>query len=78
MDAGLMDIAPTVLHLAGAPVPEEADGRVLLDLFEEGSEPRRRSIQREPAELAQEAGEAYTEEELAQVEKQLRDLGYLG
>lgn len=78
MDAGLMDIAPTVLHLAGVPVPEEADGQVLLDLFQEESEPRRRPIQREPAGLAQKAGEAYTEEELAQVEKQLRDLGYLG
>ncbi|MDQ7028785.1 MAG: alkaline phosphatase family protein [Ardenticatenia bacterium] len=78
MDVGLMDIAPTVLHLAGAAVPEEADGRVLLDLFDEESEPRRRPIQREPVGLAAEAGEAYTEEELAQVEKQLRDLGYLG
>jgi len=78
MDARLIDIAPTALHLAGAPVPEEADGRVLLDLFEEGSEAHRRPIRREPSGLAGEVGEAYTEQELEQVEKQLRDLGYLG
>jgi len=43
-----------------------------------GSEPHRRPIRREPVGLAAEGGEAYTEEELAQVEKHLRDLGYLG
>ncbi|MFQ6057993.1 MAG: alkaline phosphatase family protein [Anaerolineae bacterium] len=78
LDAGLMDIAPTVLHLAGVPVPKEADGQVLLDLFEEDAEPRRRSVVRELAGIGEGAGEAYTAEELAQVKKQLQDLGYLG
>ncbi len=78
VDAGLMDIAPTVVHLMGHAVPEEADGRVLLDLFETESAPRQRPIEYERAGLAEGEGEAYTEEELAQVEQQLRDLGYLG
>lgn len=78
LDAGLMDIAPTVLHLMGVPVPEEADGRVLLDLFKEEAEPRRRPVVQESAGIGQGVGEPYTAEELAQVEQQLRDLGYLG
>ena len=78
MDAGLMDIAPTVLHLLGVPVPEEADGRVLLDLFCEDAEPRRRPVARETALGGRSVGQAYTDEEMEQIEKQLRVLGYLG
>ncbi|NOZ28444.1 MAG: hypothetical protein GXP39_10390 [Chloroflexi bacterium] len=78
MDAGLMDIAPTVLHLLGAPVPEEADGWVLLDLFSEDAEPRRRPVAREATLGGRSAEQAYTDEEMEQIERQLRDLGYLG
>ena len=33
-DAGLLDIAPTVLHLLGVPVPDDMDGRVLTEMLE--------------------------------------------
>ena len=33
-DAELLDIAPTVLHLLGVPVPDDMDGRVLTELLE--------------------------------------------
>ena len=29
----LVDLAPTILHLSGLPVPDDMDGRVLGDLF---------------------------------------------
>jgi hypothetical protein len=32
--ADLLDIAPTVLHLLGVPVPDDMDGRVLTELLE--------------------------------------------
>ncbi len=32
----LIDLAPTILHRLGRPIPGEMDGRVLLELFEEG------------------------------------------
>jgi predicted AlkP superfamily phosphohydrolase/phosphomutase len=32
--AGLIDMAPTILHLMGQPVPDDMDGRVLEELFE--------------------------------------------
>ncbi len=35
-DASVIDIAPTILHLAGLPVPEDMDGRVLTELLAPG------------------------------------------
>ena len=32
--ANLLDIAPTVLHLLGVPVPDDMDGRVLTELLD--------------------------------------------
>lgn len=34
MTAGIYDLMPTVLHLLGLPIPEDLDGRVLLDAFD--------------------------------------------
>lgn len=78
-DAGLMDIAPTVLHLANVPIPSETDGQALLDLFSPGSEPAQRLPQYVPLGL-DDTGDRhdYTADEMAQVEQQLRDLGYMG
>jgi len=77
-DAGLMDIAPTVLHLMGVPVPEETDGRVLLDLFAESAPIRKREICTEPLGIEGEKANEYTVDELAEIEEQLRGLGYIG
>jgi len=40
----IYDIAPTILHLYGLPIPRDMDGRVLEEIFEEGSEMARRPI----------------------------------
>ena len=42
--ARLIDIAPTVLHMMGLPVPQDMDGRVLKELFKEESEPAQRDV----------------------------------
>jgi predicted AlkP superfamily phosphohydrolase/phosphomutase len=83
--ADLMDIAPTVLHLLGVPVPDDMDGRVLAELLDPSVAPASLSSSQEPtpapvpafapapaAEL-----EAYTEEEDAAIQQRLADLGYL-
>ena len=31
------DIAPTILHIFGLPIPTDTDGRVLMEIFEEDS-----------------------------------------
>lgn len=76
--ANLIDIAPTVLHLMETPIASESDGRVLFELFAKDSPPQKREIVTKDA-LAhnQSQSDEFTAEEAAQVEKQLRDLGYL-
>ena len=36
--AKIYDIAPTILHIFGLPIPNDMDGRVLMEIFEEDSE----------------------------------------
>ncbi|WP_087036117.1 alkaline phosphatase family protein [Thermococcus litoralis] len=37
-NAKIYDIAPTILHIFGLPIPNDMDGRVLTEIFEEDSE----------------------------------------
>ena len=43
-DARIYDVAPTVLHMLGMPVPDDMDGGVLQQVFKEGSEPAQRQV----------------------------------
>lgn len=38
----IIDIAPTILHIFGLPIPNDMDGRVLVEIFERNSEFARR------------------------------------
>jgi predicted AlkP superfamily phosphohydrolase/phosphomutase len=72
--ARILDLAPTILHLMGLPVPDDMDGRVLTEVLST-SHP----VERRPAGLAGEgAGAGLSVEETAEVEERLRALGYLG
>ncbi|MFY9555215.1 MAG: alkaline phosphatase family protein [Blastocatellia bacterium] len=68
------DFAPTLLHLAGLPVPEGLDGRVMEEILMEGRLPVRLT-----AVKSQAKGEAerLTTEEEKVIEDKLRGLGYL-
>ncbi len=77
--ASLMDIAPTLLHLYDQPVPPDMDGRVLAEMLtdahraahpiRQGTQPARRD--------ALPVATPYTSEEEAELEEQLRKLGYI-
>lgn len=77
INANLVDIAPTAVHLAGVPIPEETDGEVLLRMYTETAVARQREIKWASTYLNDKDSQILTEEEQAQIEKQLRDLGYL-
>jgi predicted AlkP superfamily phosphohydrolase/phosphomutase len=69
----LIDMAPTLLHALGLPVPTDMDGRVLEEIF---TAPRKveyeevdNSVSHEPVQ--------YLEAEAELIEQRLRDLGYV-
>ncbi len=77
--ATLMDLAPTILYLFDQPIPPDLDGRLLSEIFEPGeltARPVRQAS--EPAQHAESpAGPGYSPAEQAEVEEQLRRLGYI-
>jgi predicted AlkP superfamily phosphohydrolase/phosphomutase len=71
------DLVPTLMHLAGLPVPADLDGRVLEELCEDdfrASHPVRRDSSEGRAKT-DEGGLSDSEEQM--VEEKLRSLGYL-
>ncbi len=69
----LVDVAPTVLHALGLPVPTDMEGRVLQEVF---ASPQPVSF--EEIDNALVAGEsAYSSEETEVIEQRLRGLGYI-
>lgn len=72
----IIDIAPTLLHLFGVPIPDDMDGNVLTGLF------RPEFIVAQPIQTGGISGvfsrhSGYTEEERSKVEGRLQALGYL-
>ena len=77
--ARLMDMAPTLLYLAGQKIPSDMDGKVLLELFEP------EFVAKNPVEYEQVSsgdqnagtGSTYSQEDAALVEERLKALGYI-
>jgi predicted AlkP superfamily phosphohydrolase/phosphomutase len=74
----LIDIAPTLLHLLGVPIPQDMDGSVLVEAF------RPEFLAEHPVKAGAASGisagnrpSGYTDEESAKVEERLQALGYL-
>jgi predicted AlkP superfamily phosphohydrolase/phosphomutase len=72
----ITDLAPTILHILDVPVPEDLDGRVLMDAL--APELRGRTTQVGAAATTSAAQVDLTKEEQAELEERLRALGYLG
>lgn len=76
--ATLLDIAPTVLHLLGVPIPSDMDGRVLTEILEPALAPSHPPVSpTAPTGNGSPVPVAYTEEEDAAIQQRLADLGYL-
>lgn len=70
----LTDVVPTALWALGVPIPEDLDGRVLTELFEEGAIAAKPPRFRPPRKKLRMAGAVEPTEEL---EDRLRQLGYI-
>ena len=79
-DASLYDLAPTILHLMGEPVPSDMDGRVLTEaLTAPHSDPSRvRYVEMETRIQEAPLGAGLDAEAEAIIVDRLRDLGYVG
>lgn len=77
--ACLEDLAPSILYMLGLPVPQEMDGRVLLECFTEEFREANTVAFAEPEEMMKGGGVAksYTPEEEEAIRKTLQGLGYL-
>jgi len=70
--ANIVDLAPTALHAMGLPVPDDMDGRVLMELFTDG-----RQVQTADAAASETSEVVYTPEEEAAIQASLENLGYM-
>jgi predicted AlkP superfamily phosphohydrolase/phosphomutase len=75
-NAGLIDLAPTILYLAGVPISPDMDG-VVLDLFADQRFVTNPPAYEQAAATYQSHSYDYTPEEEQDVAEQLRGLGYL-
>jgi predicted AlkP superfamily phosphohydrolase/phosphomutase len=78
--ASLVDLAPTILHLMSAPIPEHMDGRILEEVITPAFEPL--ELQKVSGWVDNDSkdnnGQALTEEQKRVVAERLRGLGYVG
>jgi predicted AlkP superfamily phosphohydrolase/phosphomutase len=80
LEAALQDIAPTALYALGLPVPEDMDGRVLTELFDDAYLREHPVSYCKPdscEETARPGDKDYGDEEEETVKERLRSLGYL-
>jgi len=76
--AEICDVAPTILYMLGQPIPQDMDGRVLTEIFQE-------DFQRDNPPRYGRSGQvatadevvAYSDEESQKVAERLKGLGYL-
>ena len=74
----IIDVAPTIFHFMGFPIPSDVDGRVLKEIFKPSAEVAKREVVQKTYVLkSREARRiSIAEEEL--IKTRLKDLGYLG
>ncbi len=78
INADIYDIMPTILYLMGLPIPEDVDGRVLTEIIKRDFlENNKINFERAKESISLKKS-ALDEEEKKEVERHLKNLGYLG
>jgi predicted AlkP superfamily phosphohydrolase/phosphomutase len=78
----IVDVAPTVLYALDLPIPEDVDGRPLLEIFDDdyrAAHPVRHAPPVRPGESGGPAGDgpAYDDDDLDEMQRRLQGLGYV-
>ncbi|MBN1661792.1 MAG: alkaline phosphatase family protein [Anaerolineae bacterium] len=75
--ARIVDVMPTVLYSLGLPVPRDVDGRVLEEIFEDEYREAHPVAYAEPVDRATDSvAQVYDDQDLEEMERRLRGLGY--
>lgn len=75
-DINIVDIAPTLLHFLNVPIPEDMDGRAIIDIFRQNSDEFKREVVYQKAILDEEIQQNKEDRE-KEIINRLKDLGYL-
>jgi predicted AlkP superfamily phosphohydrolase/phosphomutase len=77
--ASILDLAPTILHALGTPVPRDLDGHVLTEAFDPAS-PLSAPVTYSSASVYKDGGSApdLSDDDMAEVQDKLRGWGYAG
>ncbi|APW99326.1 phosphodiesterase [Halobiforma lacisalsi AJ5] len=75
-DLSVADVAPTLLHSIGEPIPAGVDGDVRTELLETDTDPTVRNVGTQAATGA--GGDGSEDEDFDDVEERLKGLGYMG
>jgi arylsulfatase A-like enzyme len=77
--AGIVDLAPTILHAMGLQVPQDLDGRVLSEAFEDSS-PAARPVAYSQDDIYKDAASppGFSDTEMDEMQEKLRGWGYAG
>lgn len=76
--ASVLDIAPTLLYLRSCPIPTTMDGSVLKGLFSSSILDEWNIRETDKYGRSEAGGRQWNEDEEAELEKRLSDMGYLG
>lgn len=79
-DLKIIDLAPTILYMMNFPIPERMDGKVIKELFREGSKLASKKVVYKKYKrkiIFEGEGKDYSKEDIEKIEKRLRMLGYI-
>jgi predicted AlkP superfamily phosphohydrolase/phosphomutase len=76
-NARIIDVMPTILYDMGLAIPDDIDGRIMTEIFDEGFLKEHSPRFTKPDFVDKEAEDALTSEEKGEMEERLKSLGYM-
>jgi len=73
----ITDLAPTILHTLGIPIPKDMDGRVLREIFEPESVYAMNKVRYQGSSAIKKEEKAYSKKEEREIRNRLAALGYI-